>query len=108
MDLELIDQRLSRVEDDVQRIDQSVDRLRADLADERIASARLAEQVDAHDKRGNERHAEVLAAIRDFREDSRAAAKAADERDARMLRIVLAVVGTLSTAIGGYFGIAGK
>ena len=104
MEIDLLDVRLSRVEDDISRLDHSVEKLRAELADERIASARLAEQVDAHDRRGNERHAEILSTLGSMRQDQRAAVAAGAAREARLAKIALAVISILGTAVAALVG----
>lgn len=80
-----LDHRLGVVERDVAE-------LRDQLTEERIATGKLAAQVSAHEQRGQERHAEVLAMFGALRDDIRT-------RDARAGKIVLAIIGVLSTAV---------
>lgn len=108
MDLELVDQRLSRVEVDLSRVDAAVDSLREALTAERVATSALSAQVSAHAKRSNERHSEILSAIQIIREEHRDAARLAAQREARLVKITLTVIGVLSTAISGYFRLVAK
>jgi hypothetical protein len=85
VDLEQLDHRLAIVERDVAE-------LRDTLTEERIATSKLAAQVSAHETRGQERHAEVLAMFGVLRDDMRV-------RDARAQKIVIAIIGVLSTAV---------
>ena len=94
LDLSRFDSRLSRVEADVTE-------LREQLTDERIATGRLAAQVSAHEERGQERHQQVIAALDAVRADQRLAAEAAAEREGRLAKIALAVIGILGTAVTG-------
>lgn len=84
-DFDQLDHRLAIVERDVAE-------LRDTLTEERIATSRLAAQVSAHESRGQERHAEVLAMFGALRDDMR-------QRDARAQKIVLGIIGVLSTAV---------
>ena len=80
-----LDKRLSLVERDVAD-------LREVVTDERIAAGRLAAQVSAMASTSSERLAEVLTAINAMREDMQL-------RDARAQKVVIGIIGVLSTAI---------
>ena len=80
-----LDKRLSLVERDVAD-------LREVVTEERIAAGRLAAQVSAMATTSSERHAEVLTAINAMREDMQL-------RDARAQKVVIGIIGVLSTAI---------
>jgi CHASE3 domain sensor protein len=97
LDLSRFDSRLSRVEADVTE-------LREQLTDERIATGRLAAQVSAHEERGQERHHQLIVALDAMRADQRQASEAAAEREGRLAKIALAVIGILGTAVTGLLG----
>ena len=83
------------------QIESAVDELREQLVAERVATGALTAQVAAHELRGEERHRELLTHLAAMREDHRQAFTGA-------VKITLAVIGVLSTAIGGYFSLAGR
>ncbi len=92
VDFERIDHRLSVVERDVAE-------LRDTLTEERIATSRLTAQVSAHETRGQERHAEVLAMFATLRDDVRGMAAQSAAREAKSQKIALAVISVLGTAV---------
>lgn len=96
VDLQQLDERLGAVEADVAQ-------LRDQLTEERIATSRLAAQVEAHEHRGQERHAEVLASMKILRDDVRAMGQQAAAREGRLVKITLSIIGVLSTAVA-YLG----
>jgi phage terminase small subunit len=96
VDLHQLDHRLGAVERDVAD-------LRDALTEERIATSRLAAQVDAHEVRGQERHAEVLASVKSLRDDVRQLGTQAAAREGRLGKIALSILGVLGSAVA-YLG----
>jgi len=96
VDLTQLDQRLGAVETDVAQ-------LRDQLTEERIATSRLAAQVEAHERRGQERHTEVLDMMRIVRQDVRAMGEQAAAREGRLVKITMSIIGVLSAAVA-YLG----
>lgn len=100
---------LDEIAERMSRVEQTVDELRDALADERVQTASVVARVDAHEIRGQERHAEVLGAISAIREDSRAMLASILEREQQRVevagRIGLAIVGLGSTLAAGYYGL---
>jgi len=96
VDLQQLDHRLGAVERDVAE-------LRDALTEERIATSRLAAQVDAHETRGQERHAEVLAQMSQLRDDVRLMGQQGAAREGRLAKITLSIIGVLSAAVA-YLG----
>lgn len=92
VDLDRLDHRLAIVERDVAE-------LRDTLTEERIATSKLAAQVSAHETRGQERHAEVLAMFAALRDDVRSMAADSAAREAKSQKIALAVISVLGTAV---------
>jgi chromosome segregation ATPase len=103
------------------RLETEVDTIKHDLSDQKITIARITEQVAAHEHRGEERHQQVLTAIRDLRDDYRgilkqqaedareereAHSKAAADRLALLGKIALGVLGIVSTLVAGIYGFA--
>lgn len=100
---------LDEIAERMVRVEDAVDELRDALTEERVQVAGVVARVDAHEQRGQERHAEVLAAIASMREDSRTMIASLLEREQQRVevlgRIGLAVVGLGSTLAAGYYGL---
>lgn len=105
LSLDSIADRLTRVED-------AVDELRAELTDERVQLAGVVSRVDAHEQRGQERHAEVMAQLASMRADWRATLGELAARDQHRIdtlgKIALAIIGLGSTIAAGYYGLSGN
>jgi hypothetical protein len=90
------------------RLETEVDNLKNDVNDQKVAVARLSEQVTSHEKRGEERHQQILGVLGDLKTDYRAAMKQqADDAQARQAfqsKLILGVLGIISTVAGGIWG----
>ena len=78
-----------------------MDDLNERITETRVALTRLETTVEAHERRDTERHRELLAHLAAMREDHRQAFAGA-------VKITLSVIGVLSTAIAGYFGVVSR
>jgi hypothetical protein len=103
MDLEVVNERLYRLETEV-------DAVKADLTDQKVAVGRLMEQVSSHEKRGEERHLQLLSALGEMKTDYRAVLKQqtedAQSRQAFQNRLIIGILGLLSTVAGGIWGMS--
>jgi len=101
------------------RLEAEVDDVKSDLSEQKVAVARITEQVSAHEKRGEERHVQLMSAItemkQDYRmvfqqqaEDSKAHLKAQMDanrtRSANQTKIILAIITTIGTIVGAIYG----
>lgn len=104
-DLDVVNERLYRLETEV-------DTVKADLNDQKVAVARLSEQVTSHEKRGEERHQQLLGALAEMKMDYRAVmaqqAEEAKERSAFQNKLILGILGIISTVAGGIWGFSPK
>lgn len=105
MDLDGVNERLYRLETEV-------DTVKADLNDQKVAVARLSEQVTSHEKRGEERHQQILGALQDMKSDYRAVMRQqveeAREREAFRNKLIVSILGIISTVAGGVWGLSPK
>lgn len=105
------------------RLETEVDSVKADLSDQKVAIARVTEQVTAHEKRGEERHTQLMSAITDMKTDYREVLKKQAEdskmhlqaehesarlRSEQQTKVLLAVIGLLSTIAGAIWGFSGQ
>lgn len=90
------------------RLETEVDSVKNDLNDQKVSVARLSEQVSSHEKRGEERHQQLLSALTDMKTDYRSVMKQqADDAQARQAfqnKLILGVLGIISTVAGGIWG----
>lgn len=105
MDLDVVNERLYRLETEV-------DNVKSDLNEQKVAVARLSEQVTSHEKRGEERHQQLLGALAEMKMDYRAVmaqqAEEAKERSAFQNKLILGILGIISTVAGGIWGLTPK
>jgi len=101
MDLDVVHNRLSRLE-------KEVDGVKSDLNEQKLAVVRISEQVTAHSARGEERHAQLLGEFRDMKTDFRILLRQqtedAQSRQAFQNKLFLAVLGIVSTLVAGVLG----
>lgn len=103
------------------RLETEVDTIKADLSEQKVTIARITEQVAAHEHRGEERHQQVMTAIRDLRDDYRgilkqqaednriereAHSKAAADRLALLGKVTLTVLSIVSAIVAGIYGMS--
>jgi len=103
------------------RLETEVDTIKSDLSEQKITIARITEQVAAHEHRGEERHQQVLTAIRDLRDDYRGIlkqqaadtraereqqAKAASERLTLVGKITLTILSIVSVVVASIYGLS--
>ncbi len=115
------DPAINAVNERLFRLEAEVDEVKSDLSEQKVAVARITEQVAAHEKRGEERHVQLMSAItemkQDYRlvfqqqaEDSKAHFKAQmDEsrtRSANQTKIILAIITTIGTVVGAFYGLS--
>lgn len=105
MDLDTVNERLYRLETEV-------DNVKSDLNEQKVAVARLSEQVTSHEKRGEERHQQLLGALAEMKMDYRSImqqqAEEAKERSAFQNKLILGILGIISTVAGGIWGLTPK
>jgi hypothetical protein len=105
MDLDVVNERLYRLETEV-------DNVKSDLNEQKVAVARLSEQVTSHEKRGEERHQQLLGTLAEMKMDYRAVmtqqAEEAKERSAFQNKLILGILGIISTVAGGIWGLTPK
>jgi CHASE3 domain sensor protein len=77
-DLEVVNQRLVSLEAEV-------DEVKVDLTEQKSAVKRLHDQVTSHERRGEERHQQILLAIQDMRLDFRSVLQQQAEESKSML-----------------------
>lgn len=90
------------------RLETEVDALKTAVQENRIDVARIQEQVAAHEKRGEERHVQLLTALTEIKNDYRVALREereltmADKADQRAFwaKIILAGIGLAGGALG--------
>ena len=101
MDLEVVHNRLSRLE-------KEVDEVKSDLNEQKVAVVRISEQVSAHSARGEERHTQLLGEFKDMKTDFRSLlrqqAEDAHARQAFQNKLVLTILGIISTIVAGVYG----
>jgi hypothetical protein len=94
------------------RLETEVDTVKSDLNDQKVAVARLSEQVTSHEKRGEERHQQILGALQemkvDYREVMRQQAQEAREHEAFRNKLILGILGIVSTVATGIWGLSPK
>lgn len=110
--MEAVNERLYRLENEV-------DAIQADLSEQKVAMARVTEQVAAHEKRGEERHVQLIGAIQDIRSDYKALmkqqsddsrvllstfAESVREKSANQTKIILAIITLLTTIAAAMYG----
>ena len=105
MDLDVVNERLYSLETEV-------DTVKSDLNDQKIAVARLSEQVTSHEKRGEERHLQLLGALQEMKADYRTVLQQQtqhlQEKAAFQNKFLLGILGLLSTIAGGIYGFGPK
>lgn len=91
------------------RLETEVDSVKADMTEQKVAVARLGEQVQAHEKRGEERHQQILTALTDMKIDYRdmlqtqhEASKLRSEQQTRILLAVIALISSIAGAIWSF------
>ena len=112
---------MEAVNERLYRLESEVDSLKSDFMEQKVAVARITEQVSAHEKRGEERHQQILSAINDIKTDYRSVLKqqaddakaqvqahleANKERSQQQTKIILAVIGLISTVAGLAWGLS--
>jgi biopolymer transport protein ExbB/TolQ len=110
---------LDTVNERLFRLEAEVDGVKSDLSEQKIAVARITEQVSAHEKRGEERHVQLMSALNELKQDYRGVfhAQAEDakahlkaqlesdrERSANQTKIVMAILGLLGSVLGAMYG----
>jgi hypothetical protein len=102
-DLDVVNERLYRLETEV-------DTVKSDLNDQKVAVARLSEQVTSHEKRGEERHQQLLTTLGEMKTDYRTVLQQQtqhlQERSAFQNKLILGILGILSTVAGGIYGLS--
>ena len=103
------------------RLETEVDAIKADLSEQKITIVRITEQIAAYEHRGEERHQQVLTAIRDLRDDYRGIlkqqaadtraereqqAKAASERLTLVGKITLTILSIVSVVVASIYGLS--
>lgn len=103
------------------RLETEVDAIKTDISEQKVTIARITEQVAAHEHRGEERHQQVLTAIRDLRDDYRgilkqqaedarvereAHSKAAADRLALLGKVALGILSIVSAVVAGIYGLS--
>lgn len=103
------------------RLETEVDAIKNDLSEQKITIARITEQVAAHEHRGEERHQQVLTAIRDLRDDYRGIlkqqaidareerevqSKAAADRLALLGKVTLTILSIVSAVVASIYGLS--
>lgn len=103
LDLDVVNERLYRLETEV-------DNVKTDLTEQKVAVARLSEQVTSHEKRGEERHQQLLSALQEMKTDYRTVMQQQtqhlQEKAAFQNKLILGILGILSTVAGGIYGLS--
>jgi hypothetical protein len=105
MNLDAVNERLYRLETEV-------DNVKTDLNEQKVAVARLSEQVTSHEKRGEERHQQLLSTLQEMKTDYRTVLQQQtqhlQEKAAFQNKFLLGILGLLSTIAGGIYGFGPK
>jgi hypothetical protein len=105
MDLDVVNERLYRLETEV-------DNVKTDVNEQKIAVARLSEQVTSHEKRGEERHLQLLSALQEMKADYRTVLQQQtqhlQEKAAFQNKLILGILGIVSTVAGGIYQFSPK
>ena len=99
------------------RLEHEVDDVKKDVNDQRVSIARITEQVASHEKRGEERHVQLMSAIQEMKQDYRSVfSQQAEESKAQIqaqiqagqnqTKIIMAVIGAVATIVGAIYGLA--
>ena len=99
------------------RLEHEVDEVKKDVNDQRVSIARITEQVASHEKRGEERHVQLMSAIQEMKQDYRAVfSQQAEESKAQIqaqiqagqnqTKIIMAVIGAIATIVGAIYGLS--
>ncbi len=103
MNLDAVNERLYRLETEV-------DNVKTDLNEQKVAVARLSEQVTSHEKRGEERHQQLLSTLQEMKTDYRTVlqqqAAEAQERSAFHNKLIIGILGLMTTIAGGIWGMS--
>jgi hypothetical protein len=113
---------LDTVNERLFRLETEVDSVKSDLSEQKVAVARITEQVAAHEKRGEERHQQLMSTLTELKQDYRgvliaqsedakahlkAQLEADRERAANQTKIALAVLTLLGSVLGAIYGFSG-
>lgn len=99
------------------RLEHEVDEVKKDVTDQRIAIARITEQVSSHEKRGEERHVQLMSAIQEMKQDyrlvfsqqseeSKAQIQAQIQSGHNQTKIIMAIIGAIVTLWGAMYGLS--